>query len=84
MTKKVSELSDKREQCDSYTNTKPLSALLCHPIPTTADGAAVNVGVKSVLIFPVAVYVGAMQFVDQRKRAKVLEAGRRGRTFQQG
>jgi hypothetical protein len=42
----------------AYTKARALSALLFHPEPTTADGAAVNVGANSVFIVPVAVYVG--------------------------
>lgn len=32
---------------------------LVHPVPTTADGAAVKVGANNVLSVPVGVYVGS-------------------------
>lgn len=36
-----------------------MSAVLFHPVPTAAVGAAVNVGANIVLTCPVAVYVGS-------------------------
>jgi hypothetical protein len=49
---------------------------LYHPLPTTADGAALNVGAKSDFIFPVAVYVGSRVICAPEKEGERVGGGK--------
>jgi len=63
------------EQPAIGTYAEELSAGLFQPVPTTAEGAAVNVGANKVFRVPVGVYVGSKEIWVPEKDGEMVAGG---------